>query len=106
MAIVRFLSLVLIVVALMLLGADVVSSLEKGDEPIVRSLSQILLLLGFDANQWFERELLPAFANACIAVFSLPGWVVLGIPAAALGLTSIGRHASRPPPSPPPVERW
>ena len=106
MALLRFLSLILIVVALMLLGADVVSSLEKGGEPIVRSLSQILRLLGFDANLWFQQALLPAFASACIAVFSLPGWAVLGIPGAVFGLMSIARRRPPPPAASPPVERW
>ena len=37
----RFLSLVLIVLGLMLLGADVIASLEKGGEITVRSLDQV-----------------------------------------------------------------
>jgi hypothetical protein len=105
MALLRFLSLILIVVALMLLGADVVSSLEKGGA-VVRSLSQILQLLGFDANLWLQQAFLPAFANACIAVFSLPGWAVLGIPGAVFGLMSIARRRPPPPAASPPIERW
>ena len=64
----RFISLILIAVGLMLLGADVVSSLEKG-HIVVRSLEQVWAslnphsLAGFKA--WLEHALPPPS----------PGWI-------------------------------
>ena len=40
----RLVSLILIVIALMLLGADAVTSLEKGGELTVRSLDMVWLI--------------------------------------------------------------
>ena len=37
----RFVSLALIIIALMLLGADMVTSLEKGGQIAVRSIEQV-----------------------------------------------------------------
>ena len=59
--ILRVLSLILIVAALMLLGADAVSSLENGGKIIVRSLDQVWALFdktGMDAfHAWAGRHL-------------------------------------------------
>ena|SRR5882672_6169502 len=101
MAILRVISVLLIVIALMLLGADVVSSLEQTSGTVVRSLDRILLLVGFDAELWFAQKLPPQFAQICIAIVSGPGWAVIGLPGALLGLASLGRSERRRPPSPP-----
>jgi len=108
MVIFRIVGLVLIVVALMLLGADVVSTLEKGGETVIRSLDQILLLLGVDANAWAQRQSSPALSGAFSMILSWPGWAVLGFPGALLGMIASGprgtRHtlpAPRPSPLPP-----
>ena len=98
---VRLFGLFLIVLALMLLGADVVSTLEKNGDIVIRSLDQILMLLGFDAVPWFERTIGPQFARAGALVLSWPGWAVLGVPGALLGMlgaTPRGRRSRRPPP--------
>jgi hypothetical protein len=107
MAILRVISVLLIVVALMLLGADVVSSLEKTDGTVIRSLGHILMLFGFDAAQWFAQKLPPQFAQICIAIVSGPGWAVIGLPGLLLGLLSAGRSKRRPhlPPPLPPIHR-
>jgi hypothetical protein len=101
MIIFRLLGLMLIVLALMLLGADVVSTLEKSGETVIRSFEQILLLLGVDALPWFERTLGPQFAQGMAIIFSWPAWAVLGVPGAALGMLAAGprqRRTLRPPP--------
>jgi len=101
MIVFRLLGLLLIVLALMLLGADVVSTLEKNGDVVIRSLDQILLLLGIDAIPSFEQRLGPGFARGMAIVFSWPGWAVLGVPGILLGMLAAnprGRRRLRPPP--------
>lgn len=107
MLIFRLIGLVLIVLALMLLGADLVSTLEKNGETVMRSFDQILLLVGVDAKPWLQQLLSPPFANGFVAVLSWPGWAVLGIPGAILGMLAAGRRERRQPlpPSSPPINR-
>ena len=104
MIVLRLIGLLLIVLALMLLGADLVSTLEKSGDIIIRSLDQILMLLGIDAVPWFERSIGPQFARVLAVVFSWPGWAVLGLPGALLGMFAAaprGRRSRRlPPPKP------
>ena len=69
----RLISLILIVIALMLLGADAVTSLEKGGYITVRSLGTVWSLLdkgGLDAfKSWVQNH--AAFA----AQFADPGFI-------------------------------
>ena len=105
----RATSVFLIVIAMMLLGADVVSSLEQAGGTVVRSFSHILMLCGFDAELWLAQTLPPQVAEICIDIFSGPGWAVIGISGALLGLMTVGagRSERRPPlpPSLPPIHR-
>ena len=79
----RLLSLILIVLALMLLGADVLTSLEKGGEITVRSIDQVWTIVyaagdtGFKA--WLGHTLPTMVAGWVEAVLRLPGWVVFGV---------------------------
>jgi hypothetical protein len=78
----RLISLVLILLALMLLGADTVSSLEKGGEITVRSLDTVWGVI--DANglthfkSWVQRDL-PFLAQTVYSSLALPGWAVAGV---------------------------
>ena len=80
--VVRYFSLVLIVIALMLLGADVMTSLEKG-EITVRSLAQVWAmgdkasLDGFKA--WLEHTLPSGLANAGEAFLNVYSWLPFGV---------------------------
>src|SRR5437764_14195762 len=105
MAFFRFLGILLIIVSLMLLGADVVSALEHSDAMIPRSLNQILVLFGFDAMEWLAQNLPVQFAQACITVVSWPGWAVMGIPGVVFGLLAASRTDRRPPKPLPPIDR-
>ena len=80
MGFLRFLSLFLKGVALMLLGADVVTSLENGGVSI-RSMLDVLGLFGSDASVWFQTILPISASGPVIMVLGLPGWA----------LTEIGR---------------
>ncbi|MBV9548089.1 MAG: hypothetical protein JO256_00265 [Alphaproteobacteria bacterium] len=78
----RLISLVLIVIALMLLGADAVTSLEKGGEVTVRSLGMVWAAIhqaSLDgAKAWVQNH--AAFAAHFVYSFlALPGWSVTGV---------------------------
>src|SRR5258706_7311955 len=107
MAILRATSVFLIVIAMMLLGADVVSSLEQRGGTVVRSFIHILMLCGFDAGLWFAQNLPPQIAEICIGIFSVPGWAVIGVLGTVLGLLTAGGSERRPPVPPPlpPIHR-
>src|SRR6266567_8299642 len=105
MTILRLISILFIIVAVMLLGADVVSALEETDEMIPRSLNHILVLCGFDAMEWLAQNLPLQFAQLCITVVSWAGWAVIGVRGVVLGLPTAGRTKHRPPKPLPPIHR-
>ncbi len=79
----RFISLILIVVAIMLLGADIVTSLEHGGQITVRSVDQVWALLGKGGDaafkSWVDKHF-PAFlAGWTYSTMALPGWGVSGV---------------------------
>ncbi len=82
--ILRLISLVLVVLALMLLGADAVTSLENCGRITVRSLDEVWALFNRPAMQTFHAWLgvhLPAvLASGIRAAFALPGWAATGVP--------------------------
>jgi hypothetical protein len=83
----RLISLILVVAAIMLLGADLVTSLEN-NKIMVRSLDQVWALadksamLGFHA--WCDHHLPGFLAHGIAAAFGLPGWGVTGVPGIVL----------------------
>ena len=78
----RLISLFLILLALMLLGADAVSSLEKGGEITVRSLDTVWGIINSDSlerfKSWVQHDL-PFLARAVYSSLALPGWAVAGV---------------------------
>ena len=79
----RFISLILIVIALLLLGADIVSSLEKGGQITVRSIEQIWSLLDKSGviafKAWAEHTLpspMPAWIESMLRVWA---WAFAGL---------------------------
>jgi hypothetical protein len=78
----RLISLILIVSALMLLGADAVTSLEKGGEITVRSLATVWTVIdanGLTVFQNWVQHYLPFFAQGVYSALALPGWAVTGV---------------------------
>jgi hypothetical protein len=78
----RLISLVLIVIALMLLGADAVSSLERGGQLSVRSLDTVWALLNpaslLAFKSWVQNHL-PFMAQGVYSFLSSPSWGVTGV---------------------------
>jgi hypothetical protein len=82
----RFVSLVVVVIALMLLGADLVTSLEnldKGGHIAVRSLAAIWGLLnqdGLDAFRHWTASQLPGFLAVAIDwLLGVYSWFAVGV---------------------------
>jgi hypothetical protein len=65
----------------MLLGADAVTSLEKGGTIYVRSLEDTWALIGDVAGfkYWCEYYLPGFLADAIKAVLRIPGWAFTGV---------------------------
>ena len=77
MAAFRFVAWVLVAVAIALLGADGVSSLETG-EPVMRTTETIISLMGVDAAAIVENA--PGGVSQALGtIMSLPLWAVVGL---------------------------
>lgn len=76
MAIFRFLAWVLVALAIGLLGADGISSLES-KTPVMRSTADVLGLFGFTIGAGENEG--GGIAEAIGAVLALPLWGVLGV---------------------------
>ena len=104
MVIFRWLSVILIVVAVMLLGADLVGTLEKHVFTI-RSLNDVILLFSYDT----KAALITNFPLQVVAVgeriLDAPGWLVLGILSFLSAIIAPSSKAVRPLPPPPPIPR-
>jgi hypothetical protein len=78
MAIFRFVAVVLIVLGLMLLGADVVTMLERGEEPHIRTLGDVWALfsgLSVEAFNALIVEGVPApVSEGIVAGLGLPAF--------------------------------
>ena len=81
----RLLGMLLVAHALMLIGADEISTLESKGIRTIRSLAEILTLYGLDPEAW-EMALPAPLANGLMTILSWPGWAVLAGLGGALGL--------------------
>lgn len=76
MAAFRLIAWILIALAIALLGADAMSSLESG-EMVMRSTGEILGLAGVDASS-LSQSAPGGVGKALGTVFNLPLWALLG----------------------------
>lgn len=77
MAAFRFIAWVLVALAIALLGADGVASLESG-EPVMRSTQQILELIGINGGAITENS--PGGVSQALGtIMGLPLWGVIGL---------------------------
>ena len=79
----RFISLILIGIGLMLLGADLITSLEKHGAITVRSLGEVWNFASKTSaaafNVWMERALPSPVTGWIGAVLNLPAWALTGV---------------------------
>ncbi len=77
MAAFRFFAWVLVALAIALLGADGVSSLESG-EPVMRTTESVLALIGVNAGALADNA--PGGVSQAIStIMGLPLWGVIGV---------------------------
>ncbi len=77
MAAFRFIAWVLVALAVALLGADGVTSLETG-EPVMRTTEQILALIGVNGGSIAENS--PGGVSQALGtIMGLPLWAVVGL---------------------------
>jgi hypothetical protein len=79
----RFVSLVLIVIGLMLLGADLISTLEKGGVVVIRSLDHVWAVVNKPSldgmKVWLDHHA-PVFLTHGVESFlATPGWAGFGV---------------------------
>lgn len=91
----RFISIILIVMALMFLGADLITSLEKGGALSARSIAQVWTLFSKSSEAafvaWSQHAVPAVFGRWIAAVLSLPAWSVPGVLGVVLAIL-FGRH--------------
>jgi hypothetical protein len=104
MFIFRWLSIVLIVVAVMLLGADLVGTLEK-KALLIRSLQDVLVLFNYDAGQSLVASFPPRVVNVADLIIEAPSWLTLAVLAFFFAVIAPGTKRARPLPPPPPIPR-
>ena len=79
----RFVSLVLLLIALILLGADAVTSLAKGGQISVHSIDQVWTYLGAASigsfKIWLAHNLPSPLPGWFYSVLALPAWALTGV---------------------------
>ena len=78
----RLIALAMIAAALVLLGADALTSLEKGGEITVRSLGLIWSILHPGSLALFKdwaQHSVPFLAQTIYSALAMPGWGLIGV---------------------------
>ena len=79
----RLISLVLICIALMLLGADLISTLENGGAVVIRSLDHVWTAVNSASIEglkvWLDHRAPPALTHGIESFLATPGWAVFGV---------------------------
>ena len=104
MLIFRWLSLILVAMGVMLLGADVVGTLEK-KVVVIRSLNEIILLFNYDARQEMIANFPPQVLNLAVTIIDWPAWLLFAFFGFACALIAPSSKQVRPLPPPPPIPR-
>ena len=83
MVLFRFIALILIVLGLMLLGADVVTMLESGKEPILRTVESVWAMFTatgvMSFKSWIAGMVPVPVMDGLNAFLSLPAFAVFGV---------------------------
>ena len=104
MFIFRWFSIVFIVTAVMLLGADLVGTLEK-KALVIRSLQNVLMLFNYDATQTLVANFPAQVVRVSVMVVDAPGWITFALLAFVFAVIAPAPKAVRPLPPPPPIPR-
>jgi hypothetical protein len=104
MFIFRWFSIVFIVTAVMLLGADLVGTLEK-KTVVIRSLQNVMMLFNYDATQALITNFPPQVVRVSVMVIEAPGWITFALLAFVFAVIAPTPKPVRPLPPPPPIPR-
>jgi len=104
MVLFRWLSVVFVVVAVMLLGADLVGTLEK-KIVIIRSLYDVLALFNYDAKVALSGNDPSLAFWISDALLSWPGWLMAAFWGFVFAMIAPVEKVVRPLPPPPPIPR-
>jgi hypothetical protein len=91
----RLISLILIVAALLFLGADAVSSLERGGELTVRSLNAVWGMIdpaSLEACKSWVQNHAAFMAQGVYSSLALPAWAATGVLGVILAFVFGRRH--------------
>ena len=90
----RLIALAMIVTALVLLGADALTSLEKGGEITVRSLGLIWSLVHPGSLALFKDWVQHTFlAQTIYSALAMPGWGLIGVVGVLIAFIFGRKHA-------------
>jgi hypothetical protein len=100
MGFVRYTSLVLIAIGLMLLGADIISTLEM-KAIVLRSLDHVLALVQTSPKTWVDAHRPAWWAGVLGGMLAAPSWLLPAVFGGLLALISNRqKQPARPPPPP------
>jgi hypothetical protein len=103
MVVFRWLSIVFVVLAVMLLGADLVGTLER-KVVVIRSIQDVLALFNYDAKAALGDN--TSLMSAVIAsLIGWPGWLMMAFWGFAFAVIAPAPKVVRPLPPPPPIPR-
>jgi hypothetical protein len=93
----RFFSLALVVVALVLLAGDLVSTLDRANGIVIRSLDHVWGAISAPAlanfKAWLGQRIPAPGPQWAYSFMALPGWAVFGVPGVVLAFIFGGRAA-------------
>ena len=91
----RLIALVMISTALLLLGADALTSLEKGGEITVRSLNLVWSLIDSHSlaafKDWVQHKI-PFLAQTIYSALAMPAWGLIGVVGVLIAFIFGRRH--------------
>jgi len=91
----RFISLALVVAALVLLAGDLVSTLDRGNGIVIRSLDHVWGAISAPGlanfKAWLEHRVPAPGPRWAYSFMALPGWAVFGVPGVVLAFIFGGR---------------
>jgi hypothetical protein len=105
MFVVRWFGVVLVVIAVMLIGADLIATLEGTDTFVVRSMDRTLMLVGYDVTPAITAQVPVGLANVMLTIVGLPACAIFGGLGFTLVLLSPTPKQGRRLPAPPPISR-
>ena len=104
MVVFRWLSIVFVVVAVMLLGADLIGTLEK-KVVVIRSLHDVFSLFNYDTRAALVADDASLTSSIIDSLLGWPGWLMTAFWGFVFAVIAPVQKAVRPLPPAPPIPR-